>query len=345
MYGNFKVAILEKLNAPLVVDWLSLPELGVGQVLVKIYVSGICGKQMGEISGHYGEDKYLPHLLGHEGSGEVIDIGPGVTVVKPRDHVVMHWRKGKGIDAAPPKYGRVGGKWGEKVGGGWVTTFNQYSVVSENRLTPISKEVPFEVAALMGCSLTTGLGIINNEAELKIGQSIAVFGCGGVGLNVILGAAMVAAYPIVGIDISKDKLNTAIKCGATNVVNSYQSNIREKFDVFVECTGIPENIATAFEMTKSNGKTILVGQTKDGLDLSIGNMSRNYDGKKLFSSQGGLTNPAEDISRYAKLYLAGKLNLDSFLYSAQTFSLDDINLALGVARSGDASKIFIEMGS
>ncbi len=345
MHRTFKAAILEKLNAPLVVDWLNLPELGVGQVLVEVHCSGICGKQMGEISGWYGEDKFLPHLLGHEGGGVVVEIGVGVKNVKVGDHVVMHWRKGIGIESDFPKYRRKDcersdGGW---VGGGLVTTFSQYSVVSENRLTPISKEVPFEVAALMGCALTTGFGIVNNEAHLKMGQSIAVFGCGSVGLNVILGAKMMSGYPIVAIDKNESKLRMAIRCGATNIVNIYQSKIREKFDVFVECTGIPENIATAFNMTKSNGKTILVGQTKIGDDLFIGNMNRNYDGKKMFASQGGKTNPTEDIPRYVGLYLAGKLKLDSFGRSAQTFSLSDINLALDVMRSGEASKIFIRM--
>jgi len=335
-----KAAILEELGKPLVISDISITKLDVGQVLVKVRCSGICGKQIGEISGHFGPDKFLPHLLGHEGGGEVLDIGPGVTCVKPGDHVVMHWRKGKGIESSFPRYTRL---VLDDIGGGLVTTFNEYAVVSENRLVSIPKTVPFEVAALMGCALTTGFGVVNNEAELKIGQSIAVFGCGSVGLNVILAASMVSAYPIVGIDIYKNKLNTALKCGATNVIDYRQNIIREKVDVFVECTGIPENIATAFEMTKPNGKTILVGQTKVGLDLSIGNMSRNYDGKRLFASQGGCTNPTEDIPRYANLYLAGLLKLDGFLHSAQAFSLDNINLALDVMRTGSASKCFIMM--
>src|SRR5258706_6161094 len=103
---SMKAAILEKLNAPLVVEEIVIPKLDVGQVLVKVHCSGICGKQMGEISGWYGEDKYLPHLLGHEGGGEVIDIGPGVRNVQKGDHVVMNWRKGIGIESVPAKYGR-----------------------------------------------------------------------------------------------------------------------------------------------------------------------------------------------------------------------------------------------
>src|SRR5690349_20403357 len=112
-------AILENLNAPLVLEQIEVPTLDVGQVLVQIHNSGICGAQLGEIAGVKGSDKFLPHLLGHEGGGEVVDTGPGVTQVQKGDHVVLHWRKGSGIQAKPAKY-----QWGDRVvNSGWVTTF------------------------------------------------------------------------------------------------------------------------------------------------------------------------------------------------------------------------------
>ena len=167
---KFKAAILENLNAPLVLDEIESQPLECGQVLVRIHRSGICGAQLNEIAGTKGPDNFLPHLLGHEGGGVVVETGPGVTSVKPGDHVVLHWRKGAGIHAKPAKY-----LWnGRTVNSGWVTTFSEYSVVSENRLTPIPKDVPFEIAALMGCAVTTALGLINNLAQVKIGQSVAV---------------------------------------------------------------------------------------------------------------------------------------------------------------------------
>ena len=192
---RFKAAILTELNKPLVIDELDIPVLDVGQVLVKVHASGICGAQIGEISGAKGLDKWLPHLLGHEGGAEVLETGLGVTQVKPGDHVVMHWRKGQGIEAKPPRY-----KWGwmppnGSVGGGWVTTFNEMAVVSENRLTPIPKDISFDVAALMGCAVTTALGMVNNEAKIMIGESVAVAGAGGVGLNVIQAAFLAGAVP------------------------------------------------------------------------------------------------------------------------------------------------------
>src|SRR5271165_813980 len=128
---KIKAAILESLGAPLVLDEVEIPALECGQVLVRIHSSGICGAQLGEIAGAKGADNFLPHLLGHEGGGVVLDIGPGVTHIRKGDHVVMHWRKGAGIHAQTPKYA-----WGDRsVNSGWVTTFNECAIISENRLT------------------------------------------------------------------------------------------------------------------------------------------------------------------------------------------------------------------
>src|SRR5438034_2868652 len=118
---RFRAAILERLNAPLVLDEVEVPALDCGQVLVQVHSSGICGAQLGEIAGVKGEDRYLPHLMGHEGGGVVLETGPGVTKVRKNDNVVMHWRKGAGIESQPPRYQRATGL----VGGGWVTTFNE----------------------------------------------------------------------------------------------------------------------------------------------------------------------------------------------------------------------------
>src|SRR6267143_214934 len=148
-----RAAILTELGRPLALAEIRLPErLEAGQVLVHVHCSGICGSQLGEIDGAKGEDKFLPHLLGHEGSGKVLETGPGVRHVKPGDSVVLHWRKGRGIESATPAY-----DWdGRKVNAGWVTTFNEYGVVSENRLTAIPGDIDPELAALFGCAVTTG---------------------------------------------------------------------------------------------------------------------------------------------------------------------------------------------
>jgi S-(hydroxymethyl)glutathione dehydrogenase/alcohol dehydrogenase len=342
---KMKAAILQKLQSPLVVDEIEIPDLECGQVLVQIHRSGICGAQLGEIAGAKGEDKFLPHLLGHEGGGIVVDVGPGVTHVRAGDHVVMHWRKGAGMQAAPAKY-----KWGDRiVNSGWVTTFSEHAIVSENRVTPIPKGIPFEIATLMGCAVTTALGLINNLAQVKIGQSVAVFGCGGVGLNVVQGAAMVSADPIIAIDIYDHKLALAREFGATHVINSAQSDVREQLrdivgtsgvDVFVENTGLTKLIEQAYELTAKTGKTILVGVPKHDQDITIHSLPLHF-GKVLTGCEGGGTDPTVDIPRYLRLYRAGKLKLDRMITHRLPFG--DINGALEKVRAGEVGRCILSM--
>lgn len=342
---KMRAAILEKLCAPLVVEEIEVPSLECGQVLVQIHRSGICGAQIGEIDGKKGRDKFLPHLLGHEGGGVVVETGPGVTQVKKGDHVVLHWRKGAGIHARPAKY-----TWdGQVVNSGWVTTFSELSIVSENRLTPIPPDVPFEIAALMGCAVTTALGLINNLAHLKIGQSLAVFGCGGVGLNVVQGAAMVSADPIIAIDIYDQKLEMAREFGATHVINSTREDVREAVrkivgaagvDVFVENTGLVRLIETAYALTANSGKTILVGVPKHDEDITIHSLPLHF-GKVLTGCEGGSTDPTVDIPRYIRLYQRGKLDLDRLI--THRFAFQDINTALDKVRAGEVGRCVLSM--
>jgi len=212
-----QAALLVESKMPLVIDEFELPEvLGPGQVLVKIHYTSICGAQINEIGAVKGPDKYLPHLLGHEASGTVIECGPGVTTVKDDDTVVLHWRPSKGIQCAPPNY-----TWrGKKLNAGRVTTFNDYAVISENRLTVIPDSTDLQTAPLLGCAVTTALGVINNDAKVAIGELVIVMGTGGVGLNVVQFASMVAAHPIVAVDLLDNKLEMAKQFGATHCVNS-----------------------------------------------------------------------------------------------------------------------------
>ena len=330
-----QAAILRKLNAPLTVEEIVVPAPGVGQVLVEVRASGICGAQIREISGAKGEDKYLPHLLGHEGAGIVLEVGSGVRKVKAGDHVVLHWRKGSGIESECPAYQTTD----DVVGGGWVTTFNTHSLISENRMTVIPKDIDFGVAALLGCAVTTGLGIINNEAKLKMGQSIAVAGVGGVGLNVIQGAAMVSAFPIIAIDLLEKKREMAKEFGATHA--HFSADCIPPVDVFVDCTGNPSVIQAGLKSLAPGGKLILVGQPRQGQDIVFEDMQRDYRGITIMDSQGGLTNPDTDIPRYIKLYQAGKLELGKLI--THRFPLTEINQAVELMKSGLCGRIIVEM--
>lgn len=346
---RMKAAILEQLNKPLIVDEIELPEkLEMGQVLVKVLYSGICGSQIGEIEGRKGPDQYLPHLLGHEASGEVIATGIGVRIVKPGDKVVMHWRKGSGLEGLPPVY-----TWkGKKLNAGFVTTFNEYAVVSENRVTQIPNDFPMDIAPLFGCAVTTGLGVINNNAKLKIGDSIVIFGAGGVGLNVIQGAAMVTAYPIIAVDIYDNRLELAGKMGATHLINSKKEDVREAVlkitgksgaDVVVDNTGNTDVINLGYELTAANGKTVLVGVPAKGDNISIYSLPLHFE-KRITGSHGGETNPSIDIPKYIRLYQSGQLNLDDLV--TDRFGLDDINVAMNGMRNGKiAGRCLIEMVS
>ena len=192
-------------------------------MLVKVCYSGICGAQINEIDAVKGPDKFLPHLLGHEGSGIVEKIGKGVTTVKKGDHVVLHWRPSSGIQAPTATY-----QWkGKRVNAGWVTTFNEKAIVSENRLTVIPKNFDLRIAALFGCAITSGFGAVNNDANVKIGQSVLIFGIGGMGLSIAYASSLVSAYPIIGIDIHKIKINMGKKFGLTHSVDGNSKRLEK----------------------------------------------------------------------------------------------------------------------
>ena len=342
-----KAAILVEQNKPLVVADIELPKtLAFGQVLVKVHYSGICGAQINEIEGAKGPDKFLPHLLGHEGSGTVLNIGPGVKTVKPGDHVVMHWRPSAGLQSEAPTY-----QWnGQKVNAGWVTTFNEYAVISENRMTPIPEGFDMKIAPLFGCAVTTAMGVINNDAHLKIGQSVVVFGVGGVGLNIVQAADMVSAYPIIGIDIVNSKVELAKQWGATHAFNSktvpeIMAEIKnivgpKGADVVIDTTGKARVIELAYELTQPDGKTILVGVPRKGDNISIYSLPLHFK-KVLTGSHGGSAEPHIDIPNYIRLYDAGKLKLDGLI--THEFALDEINQAIDLVRKGEAGRCILNI--
>jgi len=335
-----KAAILTELRMPLVIAEIEIPqELKIGQVLVKVHFSGICGSQLGEIDGAKGEDKFLPHLLGHEGSGTAVSIGPGVKTVSIGDKVVLHWRKGEGIQSDPPIY-----NWnGKKVNAGWVTTFNEYAVVSENRITTIPDDSELDIAALYGCAVTTGFGVIENNAKLKIGESIVVFGAGGIGLNVVQAASLVSAFPIIAIDIFDNRLALAKEMGATHTINSLELSFDEiltkinaisKIDAFIDNTGNPKVIEFGYNIVKPQGKVVLVGVPKKGNNINIFSLPMHF-GKSIIGSHGGEAIPEVDIPRINNLYLENRINFKKLI--SKTYNLNEINTAISDIRNGFVS--------
>ena len=334
----FKAAILEQLNSPLVIKNISCNDPEQGQVLVKILTSGLCGAQLQEIAGLKGNANFLPHLLGHEGCGIVEKIGPAVSKVKVGDKVVLHWKKSDGLESGFPTYYCDG----QKIGGGKVTTLSEYSLVSENRMTVVDQSTPNDFSALLGCGLSTALGTINYEINLKFGESILILGAGGLGLNLIQASKLAGAYPIVALDIN-DKSELCTQVGSTAFTNNIDEISNIKFDAIVDTTGNKSLIEKTLPLLNDSGRYIFVGQNKPNASIEILNSNHLFgaEGKTIKATQGGNINPGKDIKRYAHLYRQNYINYEKII--THRFCLDDINDAFDVLRSGDAGRIIIEM--
>lgn len=330
-------AILVEQHQPLVLDEVELPSLSYGQVLVEIHVSRICGSQLGEIDGVKGPDRYLPHLLGHEGGGIVLEVGPEVRHVKIGDRVVLHWRPGRGIECRPPSYG-----WrGRKANGGCITTFNRHAVISENRLTVVPPDTDFEVCSLLADTLTTGFGVINNDAQMRLGESVVIIGCGGIGLGVVLGAKLAGAHPIIVVDLHDHKLAKAREFGATHTLNSAQAAfptaVREILaggapDVVVDGTGQPAVLEQAYALTAAAGRLVIFGVMAHDRKLALNTLPLHF-GRQLTGSHGGGSQPAEDIPRYLRMIHAGRFNPLGMV--SHRIPLEQINDGIARMRSGE----------
>ncbi len=341
----FKAAVLEEHNKPLAIKDVEFEgPLLPGQVLVRIHYSGICGKQIEEIQGTK-PDPFLPHLLGHEGSGVVVDTGPGVKKVVAGDHVVLHWMKGSGIDADTPIYKCEG----RRVNAGWITTFNEYGVISENRITPIPKEADLSIACLLGCAVTTGVGVVLNEARLSPGDTVAVFGCGGVGLNIILGAVLIKASSIIAVDRCPEKLKLAVNLGATDIINSDTADVVEEIKKITSGKGVenvfiaaasPAIMETAVESTSAPGAVFFVAVPPPEAKISI-NALDIHRKKTLYGACGGGIIPEKHIPLYLNLYTKGLLPLDKIV--ADIVGLEQINDSIQSMCSGTPGRFIVRM--
>ncbi len=336
-------AILVETNKPLIIDNIQIPKLHPGQVLVEIKYSGICHTQLLEVNGHRGKDEFLPHLLGHEGSGKVVEIGDDVKKVKPDDHVILTWMKGSGNNIFSTKY-----KWKDKdVNSGAITTFSHYSIISENRLFKIPKTFPLKEAALIGCAIPTGLGVIFNTAKPSAGQSIAIFGCGGIGLCAIQGAAISGCAPIIAIDIKSEKLKTAKKFGATHIINANDKDPIEEIqkictlDFAIEASGSPIAMNQALHSVKNQGgKAVIIGNAHHGKFVQIDPKQFNM-GKQLLGTWGGDNNPDIHFPRYCNLINHNILNVNHL--TNNLYKLQDVNLALKDLEDGKALRPILDM--
>ena len=269
-----------------------------------------------------------------------------MTNVKAGDTVVLHWRPSLGIQCQPPAY-----RWrGEKLNAGWVTTFNDYAVVSENRMTVIAADFDLKIAPLFGCAVTTAAGVISNDAKVKIGESVVVFGVGGVGLNVVQFAQLAGAYPIVAVDMVDDKLAMAKERGATHCIDAkdagdLDAEIRKIVgpkgpDKVIETTGVKSVIELAYDITHPDGTCVLVGVPNE--KVTIYTLPIHFN-KVLTGSHGGDARAAHRYSAHYPAESAGRLSFDGII--THEFPLDEINAALDLVRSGAAGRVVLNIAA
>jgi S-(hydroxymethyl)glutathione dehydrogenase/alcohol dehydrogenase len=342
-----KAAVLYEFGAPLeICGDVEVPPLQRGQVLVRLAYSGVCQSQLMEVRGRRGDDPFLPHLLGHEGSGLVVGLGPDVTKVMQGDKVVIGWIRSSGIEAPVPSYTRGG----EILNAGRVTTFNEYAVVSENRCIALPDGVPLDVGVLFGCALPTGAGIVSNTMRPNPGASVAIVGVGGVGLSALLALALFDCEIVVAVDISDDKLRLAADLGATHTVNARQRDpveaIRELtkgrgVDFAIEAAGRSDTIEQAFAaVRREGGLCVFASHPEAGARITLDPFEL-ICGKRISGTWGGASNPDRDVPVFSDLYLEGKLPLERLI--SHRYALEDINEALEDLEQHRTSRPLIEI--
>ncbi len=340
---TFKSAVLFKQNQKLKVIDLNLPtKLEKGQVLVKVISASICGAQIGEIKGVKGPDKWLPHCMGHEGYGIVKEINKTVKTVKVGDFVIMHWRKGSGLNGKPPVYNSKFGK----INAGNVTTFQEFSIVSENRITKVKKisKKSYLTAPLLGCAIPTSWGILINENKIDLNKKYLIFGAGGVGSNLALIAKIYKIKNIFVVDKFNHKKSFFKKLGI-NFVNIKDLKKKKMIvDNVIDTTGNTKLISLGFNLLRKNGKLILVGQPKKNEILKIKDPLRLFnppsDHIKISTSDGGLFNPEKQMKTIYNLMFRNIKKFNQLI--SHKINLNDINKGIELIQKGKAIRVSIK---
>jgi S-(hydroxymethyl)glutathione dehydrogenase / alcohol dehydrogenase len=342
-----------------------------GEVLVRIAASGICGSDLHVIAGPSAH-KQRPLVLGHEGAGIVEAVGSGVSTVAPGDHVVcalvgpcgtcdscrlgrfvlcnggprLNSLAGRMADGSTRLHLRDGSPVYTMIG---IGSLAELAVLRESQVVKIDPSVPLDVASLAGCGVTTGLGAVFNAAHVRPGESVAVVGCGGVGLSVVQGARIAGATTIVGIDPNPMKRELASRLGATHTADPTGKTIAEiassvvtgGVDVAFEVVGVPTLIAEAFAATRPGGRCVMIGAAEPGETIPIENRALLNE-RKLLGTRGGSTIPARDIPRIMRLYQDGRLDLDTMISSRRP--LTGFADSLADTKAGKVARSVVMMG-
>jgi len=346
--GVMKAAVLTDYGRPMRIEEVTLDPPRSGEVQVRIGATGACHSDYHVIKGDW---KYgLPMILGHEAAGTVEAVGPNVTGIQPGDHAVLSFRPACGncrqcaLGRSVLCEGRTGDRF--KMHGGtarvhWngddisvlsrMGSFAERVVIPAEQVGPVRKDVPMEILALIGCAVTTGVGAVVNAAKVEPGSTVAVIGCGGVGLNVIQGAALVNAGRIIAIDVLDNKLEFAREFGATDAINASHSDAVEQVrpptvggvDYAFEVIGNSRTVEQAIEMTRVAGTACNVGMVAQGSRSCFDPLILVTKETRLIGALYGSARPVIDFPRMVELTLSGKLKVEQLI--SRRYSLDEIN--------------------
>jgi len=323
-------AVLEHTKQPLAIHHdIETPQLKSGQLLVKLQYAGVCHSQLMEVRGKRGEDKFLPHFLGHEGVGNVVDIANDVAKVAVGDSVVLGWIKGEGLDAGGCQY-QQGNRL---INSGAVTTFSTYAVVSENRVVRLPKGIAPKTAVLLGCALPTGAGIVLNQLKPEPNSSVGVYGLGGIGLSALLAMNHFNPQVIVAFDIEDSKLALAKELGATHCYSVDEKGIAQfkqdfplGLDSIIEAAGKTSTIEAAFSLVKrGGGRCIFASHPPAGEQIRLDPFEL-ICGKSIEGSWGGGSQPDQDLPIIVDIINKYRLPVEKLL--SNEYSLKQINQAL-----------------
>jgi len=367
---RIRAAVLERTGGRLAVEGLELAPPGPEEVLVRLRASGVCHSDLNAIDGT--SETRCPAVLGHEGAGVVEAVGPGVTRVRAGDHVALSWAPSCGgceecLRDLPHLCATA---WPAMAAGGlldgttrlsrdgepvyhysFLSTFAEACVVPERSCVPIGKDLPFDVAGLVGCAVTTGVGAVWRTAAVRPGDRVCVVGCGGVGLSALMAAAAVGAEPIVAVDAAPAKLEVAHSLGASAGVvwqggaEETAAAVREAsgggVDYAIEATGRPEAMLAAFLCTRARGAAVLIGIPRPDAVLELPALSIPRLERRVLGSIYGSSRPERDFPRILDLYRSGRLPLDRLV--SHRLPLDGVEQAFALMRSGEALRVILEL--
>lgn len=358
-----KAAVLYQPHTPFTIEDLTLGMPKDGEVLVRLAACGVCHSDYHLVTG--ATQHPLPVVPGHEGAGVVEAVGPGVTRVKPGDHVILNWAPycGKCFYCLNEKPNLcetfVGPLWAGTMLDGTtrlrrgdqpvyhfsgLAAFAEMTVVPEPTCVPVRKDLPLTVAALLGCAVPTGVGAVLNTARVRPGSSVVVYGCGGVGLNVVQAAALAGAHRIIAVDRSPAKMDLARTFGATHTLLADENTPaairdltgRRGGDYVFEAVGIPAVQEQAYEATRPGGTLVLIGLSAMGSSTNFPSATIARQEKVIMGSYYGTVNSARDFPLIVDLYLAGKLKLDELV--SREYRLEQINDAYAAMLTGDVAR-------